>query len=118
MDPDLDEENPVVIEDSEQDADDDMPVRKQSFTGDEDDNNALSAKAPKKKRKKLLEVKLPEGLMGDTLILLLESLEIRKMMNAGKKPDVESLLQTADDYIQLKVGPVDYKDAQEHAPYS
>lgn len=33
-------------------------------------------------------------------------------------PDRNSVLQTADDFIQLKVGPVILKDAIEHAPYS
>jgi hypothetical protein len=84
----------------------------------EGEEPVIVEKAPKTKKKKMIPIKLPDGLLGDTLIMLLESLEIRKMIAAGKKPDVESLLQTADDYIQLKVGPVDYKDALEHSPYS
>ncbi|CAG7818128.1 unnamed protein product [Allacma fusca] len=89
-----------------------------SLDSTEGDEPVLVVRTPKKKKKKMLTIRLPEGLLGDTLIMLLESLEIRKMIVAGKKPDVESLLQTADDYIQLKVGPVDYKDALEHSPYS
>jgi hypothetical protein len=50
--------------------------------------------------------------------MLLESLDVRRMITTGNRPPRDSLLQTADDYLLLKIGPVIHKDAVEHAPYS
>lgn len=62
---------------------------------------------------RMLDVNLPDGLVGDTLVMLLESLAIRKKLDDG-----ESLSETADDYIQRRVGPLDLKDALENVPQS
>ena len=72
----------------------------------------------RKKKQKMIDVKLPEGLVGDTLFMLLESLDIRKIMKSGIKPPRDSPLQTGDDYLLIRVGPVQLKDALEHAPDS
>jgi len=67
---------------------------------------------------KTIAVHIPPEILGDTHFMLLEVVDLRKMMTQGKRPAPTSPLQTADDYLQVKVGPILYQDAVEHAPFS
>lgn len=67
-------------------------------------------------RKKMVPVVLPNGVLGDTTFLLLESTEIKKLLESGGKPT--GAMQTADDWLRMKVGPRTYEQALEHSPNS
>lgn len=87
----------------------DSGIRK-SKNGDIPDDNDDGA--PKKK----VPVVLPVGVLGETTFLLLECTEIKNIIESGAKPS--GALQTADDWLRLKVGPRIYEQAVEHSPNS
>lgn len=66
--------------------------------------------------KKKVAVVLPHGVIGETTFLLLESTEIKNILESGGKPS--GALQTADDWLRLKVGPRIFEQAVEHSPNS
>lgn len=66
--------------------------------------------------KKKVPVVLPHGVIGETTFLLLESTEIKNILESGGKPS--GALQTADDWLRLKVGPRIFEQAVEHSPNS
>jgi len=80
----------------------------------EEDEHPTVVEEPKKVI--MIPVPLPDELVGDTLLFLLESMEIKKLMKEenAEKP----FLHTADDYIRMKVGPEGFQDARDTAPTS
>jgi hypothetical protein len=61
-------------------------------------------------------VPLPEGLIGECQMVLLEQESIRELAAKKQKP-FDTLLQTADDWIRMRVGPLKFSDAVELVPY-
>lgn len=89
-------------------------------TGDdenpEDPDHSKEIEIEEPKVVTMIPVPLPDELVGDTLLFLLESIEMKKLM---EQENVEKpLLESADDYIRLKVGPEDYQDALDNFPKS
>ncbi len=110
---------PPIEDDDASKADDDAAS---SMGGEETEDDKpkkqKSKKAkPIKQKKKTIDVPIPEGLVGDVVALLLEHEEIKELAKKRQKP-FNTLLQSADDWVRLKVGPVKYTDALEVAPYS
>jgi len=62
------------------------------------------------------DITLPKDVIGKTTFILLESTEIKKILEGGSKPS--GALQTADDWLRLKVGPRVFEQALEHSPDS
>jgi hypothetical protein len=60
-------------------------------------------------------VPLPAELVGDTLLFLLESVEV---MRLKEEDPAATLAKTADDHLGLRVGPNSYKEAVDNEPKS
>ncbi|ODM97103.1 Thioredoxin domain-containing protein 6 [Orchesella cincta] len=84
--------------------------------GAEDAMDQSANKKPSVPKKKMIPVEIPEGVIGPTTFILLESAEIKKIVEGGGK--ASGALKTADDWLMLKVGPLKLETALEHSPYS
>jgi len=84
---------------------------------------------PKAPKVVVIPVPLPDELVGDTLLFLLESRELQKLLEEQKTQEAPSeesqetknqqkLPMTADDFLRKRVGPVDFKEAKESFPDS
>ncbi|CAL8090353.1 unnamed protein product [Orchesella dallaii] len=89
--------------------------------GDEEEGGEEGFDRPAKKKpavpkKKMIPIVLPEGILGPTTFIMLESAEIKKILEGGGT--ASGALKTADDWLMLKIGPKKLQDAVEHSPYS
>jgi len=111
-------EIPIPIDESEEEEFSMTPPANDD-DGDADDSASTKAeRKPKKPKKKTTQpVPLPEGILGDTIALLLMNEEINELNEKGL-PAPSDLLASADDIIRVKVGPVKYTDAVKHASTS
>jgi hypothetical protein len=82
---------------------------------DEESTSEVIVEEEKVPKFEIIPIPLPDELEGDTLLFLLESSEIKKLL--GQQSD-QTCLQTADDFIKVKVGPEDFTEAKENAPNS
>jgi hypothetical protein len=69
----------------------------------------------KPKKPKTAPIPIPDGILGETVLLLLECEEIKELADKGLTP-TSRVLKTADDFLRVKVGPIKYADAVAHAP--
>lgn len=115
---------PYAVPDPVQDFSFDMPdidqdddaATQATGEGEDDDAPKVKVQANRKPKKKMLDVPVPEGLIGEAVFLLLEHEEIKALAMKKQKP-YNTLLTTADDWLRMRVGPVKYDDAVEYAPY-